>query len=397
MRKYLAIIVILLVSAFAIAAINDVPKNHWAYEAVTQLEEAGIITGYPDGTFRGTSNVTRYELAVFLARTMNTIESELGEIIKNRYLNSLRLISANKDQLDALYKVVKDVSNAIDELEMKVAKLEEATKDLENLKITVDIHEGDITTLYGITGDLKKDVAVLKNKTSNLSEISTAIDKLNKALDIHDKDIIKIYEELTKKATKKDVESVVNTSLENVNGQIEFLYKKIAKTEEDVKAYTDEKLVEVKGKVANIEANVNDAIPMLRNLVYQNASNIKNLEKKLVKLIGVKVKSIDNKINEVNEIATFNSDTLNGLAMKLGEVEYSLRKQIEKVQKSVDQAALKSDVENLTKVVETKADKTDVETLGKKVDSVNTLSIIGIVLGAVGLGIAIYAGFLKTP
>lgn len=31
----------------------DVPANHWAYEAVNTLKEAGLLRGYPDGRFRG--------------------------------------------------------------------------------------------------------------------------------------------------------------------------------------------------------------------------------------------------------------------------------------------------------------------------------------------------------
>lgn len=44
---------------------RDVPLQHWAYDAVNELAALGIIIGYPDGTFRGGSAMTRYELATF--------------------------------------------------------------------------------------------------------------------------------------------------------------------------------------------------------------------------------------------------------------------------------------------------------------------------------------------
>ncbi|OWU65696.1 MAG: hypothetical protein CBB60_003375, partial [Armatimonadetes bacterium Cent15-Ar3] len=44
----------------------DVQDTHWAYEAVTRLKKEGIITGYPDGTFGGKKNITRYEMATLL-------------------------------------------------------------------------------------------------------------------------------------------------------------------------------------------------------------------------------------------------------------------------------------------------------------------------------------------
>src|SRR5438045_2354486 len=42
----------------------DVPVAHWAYDAVNELTALGIVHGYPDGTFRGGSAITRYELAL---------------------------------------------------------------------------------------------------------------------------------------------------------------------------------------------------------------------------------------------------------------------------------------------------------------------------------------------
>ena len=48
----------------------DVPKGHWAYDAVTMLALKGIISGYGDGTFRGNKNVTRYEAAMTIARLL---------------------------------------------------------------------------------------------------------------------------------------------------------------------------------------------------------------------------------------------------------------------------------------------------------------------------------------
>lgn len=46
----------------------DVPENHWAYEYVSALQEAGIIKGYPDGYFRGNHMMTRYEMAAVTYR-----------------------------------------------------------------------------------------------------------------------------------------------------------------------------------------------------------------------------------------------------------------------------------------------------------------------------------------
>ena len=49
---------------------SDVPRDHWAYDAVTQLASDGVIEGYGDGTFRGDRNITRYEMAQMVAKAM---------------------------------------------------------------------------------------------------------------------------------------------------------------------------------------------------------------------------------------------------------------------------------------------------------------------------------------
>ena len=38
---------------------DDVPADHWAYGAVSQLAKDGVIEGYGDNTFNGSTNITR--------------------------------------------------------------------------------------------------------------------------------------------------------------------------------------------------------------------------------------------------------------------------------------------------------------------------------------------------
>jgi hypothetical protein len=52
----------------------DVPETHWAYDAVRQLAQRGVFTGYPDGTFSGKRALTRYEFAVALQRMLQEVE-----------------------------------------------------------------------------------------------------------------------------------------------------------------------------------------------------------------------------------------------------------------------------------------------------------------------------------
>ena len=52
------------------AEFPDVPRNHWAYQYISQLAGNGILVGYPDGTFKGDATMTRYEFATMLYRAL---------------------------------------------------------------------------------------------------------------------------------------------------------------------------------------------------------------------------------------------------------------------------------------------------------------------------------------
>ncbi len=47
---------------------SDVPKTHWAWEMIQDMTRKGIITGYPDKTFRPNDYIKRQHIAVMFAR-----------------------------------------------------------------------------------------------------------------------------------------------------------------------------------------------------------------------------------------------------------------------------------------------------------------------------------------
>jgi hypothetical protein len=57
---------------------RDLDPGHWAYQAVTDLQQRGILEGYPDGYFRGKRTLTRYEFAVALKRLVDKIPDLAG-------------------------------------------------------------------------------------------------------------------------------------------------------------------------------------------------------------------------------------------------------------------------------------------------------------------------------
>jgi hypothetical protein len=51
-------------------AFSDVPASYWAYAAINSLCSQGIVSGYPDGTFKPSATVTRAEFATMLVKAL---------------------------------------------------------------------------------------------------------------------------------------------------------------------------------------------------------------------------------------------------------------------------------------------------------------------------------------
>lgn len=49
---------------------SDVSQKHWAADFIEKSAEAGILSGYPDGTYKPDRPVTRAEMAVVVARLL---------------------------------------------------------------------------------------------------------------------------------------------------------------------------------------------------------------------------------------------------------------------------------------------------------------------------------------
>lgn len=95
-------------SSFVMAnnAFSDVTPDDWSYKAVSQLADEGVIDGYPDGTFKGNKNITRYEMGQIVARLMAKEDT------------------LTADQKATLDKLSTDYADELDNLGVRVDKLE---------------------------------------------------------------------------------------------------------------------------------------------------------------------------------------------------------------------------------------------------------------------------------
>jgi len=124
---------VILAAAFAFGALaastqsgsatpfSDVPANHWAYQAIQSLAADGLIEGYPEGRFKGDRPLTRYEMAVLIARVIAKVQTMTPAGYASRTdLDKLqKLIDAFKDELDALGVRVTNLEDSIDALDKR--------------------------------------------------------------------------------------------------------------------------------------------------------------------------------------------------------------------------------------------------------------------------------------
>ena len=110
MKKYVAVLaataVLGVTSAFAAHPFSDVTAQDWAYQAVERLAAEGVIEGYPDGTFKGQRNITRYEMAQMIARAdahKDEVTAEQKATIQRlavEFANELQAFGVRVNQLE---------------------------------------------------------------------------------------------------------------------------------------------------------------------------------------------------------------------------------------------------------------------------------------------------------
>ncbi len=61
---------------------SDVPSDRWSNKAVSTLASMGILSGYPDGTFRPTAPITRAEFAVVASKfdELESADAQFGDV-----------------------------------------------------------------------------------------------------------------------------------------------------------------------------------------------------------------------------------------------------------------------------------------------------------------------------
>lgn len=159
-------------TAFNVSAANpfaDVDTSSWAYQAVSQLSDQGVVDGYPDGTFKGDKNVSRYEMAQIIARLMAKEES------------------LNDSQRATVQKLSAEYAGELQSLGVRVKELEKKTGNLSNI---TEIRVQDIPRYDNVYKDNKSShdelsLRVRLNTMANVNDRSTVYSQLETTMSMN--------------------------------------------------------------------------------------------------------------------------------------------------------------------------------------------------------------------
>jgi len=120
----------------AFAQFDDVPTDHWAYDAVEYLADEGFVVGYPDGTFKGDRQLTRYEFAMVIVRIydqfLDLLDEGAGAEIDNEAILNM-LMEEFQPEIDELTALIQSNTDRIDALEGTVGGFDERIAAVEEL------------------------------------------------------------------------------------------------------------------------------------------------------------------------------------------------------------------------------------------------------------------------
>jgi len=430
MKKILVVLTLLSISVLSLGAFRDIPKGHWAEAYVQKLEEIGVVTGFPDGTYRGDEAITRYQIALYIVRTLDYVEGLLND--KQAQIDQL---SNRTDLLEEYANQIYDtlgtkadaaaVQQLYDELYAEIEKLQnDVAMQFEDVNLTLDLHDQDIIKLYDLINGINDkfvytdeegnqqeiDLAALKN---DIDELSMIIDGLAGQLGDVDYALRKQINTLTAKdgeLAAKDEELAANiadlsSTIDAMKEQITYLDDSLVNTysvlsdaivsqQEELTTTKDEmaaSIASLQEKDAYLEDSLVNTYSVLADAISSQqeelTTRIDDLETRVLNIEDTVATGLpvmrdmiyglsDDLKNLEERVTTYTDVRVDELSLRLDTLEASVvnfkEETNDKIGTLEDRVTLlENQAVTLDQIVaDTKADKTDVEDLAAKVDNV---------------------------
>lgn len=211
-------------SAPQVPALTDVPAGHWAKDAIDKLVGSGIILGYPDGTYRGTQNLTRYEAAVIIARLLEDMKS--GTVVAGEI---------DSETLTALQNAIQELAADLAALGVRVSDLEEnaVSRDdfarLEERVEAIALQTGEPEALAGLTSQIEELTARADDYDTLRADVddnASSIAALNDLTVLLNQDILNLQDRVSAvEAAQADL--VARADFDTLSGRVGVVETKV--------------------------------------------------------------------------------------------------------------------------------------------------------------------------
>lgn len=291
MKNKIVILSLIAVLAFSsiisAASIEDVPKDHWAYDSVKNLVDKGLLQLYEDGTFRGADKVSRFQLAEIVAKILEEMDS--GQV------------RGSQEDIEELYKLTAEFQNELVALASQGEYFKERIKELEQKNISQDEFMTEL-----------RDVQYTQNEVLEAQKeaFNTQIKKLEETI----QEIQTTKEDI--KNTKEEVSNIEN----DVSKIIENILK-IKQLEEELanlKSIHDDLAGQTEEFKSSIDKKISD--------LYSDVDSMKN------EINKVDMQITDQTIQGLEDKISINSTRLSSLQDELNQVKTELKGKEEEVE-----------------------------------------------------------------
>ncbi|MEW6104923.1 MAG: S-layer homology domain-containing protein [Bacillota bacterium] len=229
----LSVALVAVPSAGMAAEIKDVPKDHWAYQAVKALVDKGYLAVYGDGTFQGGKPVDRYTLAVVIAKILREIETgKVGATPEDVEL--LRKLSGEfREELVQIANELGIFKKSLDEQSRAQAVMRE---DLARLTFTQRQMRSEVEKMIAdITASTEKSIAAADQRARQ------AEDRLSARIDENEQHIGRLADDVARgfdntQASLKELADRMDASDKGLAGRLDAHDTKLAQLDEDLSA-----------------------------------------------------------------------------------------------------------------------------------------------------------------
>ena len=165
---------------FAQAQYRDVPAGHWAEEAVLNLTELGVITGFPDGTFGGNLPVSRYQMALIITRVWNNWSADQLTDVWQEIIAQQTGLSRLQAEQQLLSDALAEVTDKLERTEQALLdaasreELDRNSEDVARLSVEVEGLRAQVVTLTDLLDERLGPLQETLNATTEQGQLTTS-------------------------------------------------------------------------------------------------------------------------------------------------------------------------------------------------------------------------------